>query len=180
MKKALIFTLILILTLGGVWGQTRVEKRILKEEIAKKEYLKIKKIMDTKAFLVFVNRVTPSGGASLNLSREGYYLNFKKDSVNTVLPYFGVLYSSNGYGTGGGITFKNLAENAKIEYDDIKKRIRFRFSSINLGERLEFDILVFKNGEANIMVGSIYRTAIYYSGKLFKINEKINDFSVPE
>ncbi|WP_299429908.1 DUF4251 domain-containing protein [uncultured Maribacter sp.] len=180
MQKEIIFILMLILTFSGVWGQTRVEKKIIREEKAKREYLKVKQIIESKSFLFFVNRVTINTGSSLSIVGEGYYLNLKKDSVNTILPYFGVLYSSNGYRDGGGIKFKSLAETLKIEYDDIKKRIRLKFSSVNLGERLEFEVLVFKNGEANIMVGSIYRTTINYSGKLYRINEEINDFSIPK
>ncbi len=166
MKTRIILFIILVFSFNSLIGQSRLERKELKEEKSQKEYFEIKKFVESRMYKFEVDRVTPVRFPSIIFSGDGYYLTIHKDRVDTYLPYFGVRHSGGGFGESGGIEFNDSVEDYKVEYDDDKKRIIVKFTSGNKGERFDVTLSVFKNGSSSLSINSTSRSRISYSGHL--------------
>lgn len=168
MKREVILSLLSVFIFGVVSGQSRLERKQIKEEQQRKEYLHTKQVVESGSYEFKVSRVTPLGGQSIHVNGDGYFLNITHESISCSLPYFGVV-RVGGYGENGGISFEGNIEECHVEYNDSLQRIIVEVSSNNNGEKLDFIIVVYGNGRSSINVTSIKRNSITYAVKLDEV-----------
>ena len=97
-------------------------KKEEKAEIAENEFVKTKKLIDSEQYTFNADWAITSGGRRINLIGNPNYVKINKDSVDVVLPYFGVAHSANPtLGGDGGIKYNGTASNYKVKVNDKKK-----------------------------------------------------------
>ncbi len=171
MKKIFISTVLLVFV-TIVSGQTKSDKKKIKKEKAEKEYVAIKKMIDSKAFVFEGDWANPTRGTMINLIGNANYLKISKDSVDVYLPYFGVLHSAVNYGSGGGLKFNTLFKNYSVKYNDKKKRVRIKFESKNKSELFNMMLDVYGGGSASLSVSGSHRNSISYNGVVSEVKKE--------
>ncbi len=166
MKKASLVFAFILPFFYPLLGQTKLERKQLREEKSKIEYVRIKKLVESKWYKFEVQRVIGARSSPGNFMGEGYYLTVAKDSVNAYLPYFGVRYSGGEF---GGIELDGPLNDYGVVNDDGKKRIIINFTVQNTGESLDITLSIFKNGNSQLAVRSSQRSSMDYSGKINEI-----------
>ncbi len=119
--------------------------------------------LDSKQFTVNVNYMMPTKGGSKAVN-GAYSLTIDGDSIDSYLPYIGGA-TSVPYGGGKGLTFKDKI----TQYTDSgweKDQRKISATTENGEDTLTYNITVFKNGSASIIVTSRNRDTISYRGLL--------------
>lgn len=119
--------------------------------------------LDSKQFTVNVNYMMPTKGGSKAVN-GAYSLTIDGDTIDSYLPYSGTA-TSIPYGGGKGLTFKDKI----TEYTDSgweKDQRKISATTENGEDTLNYNITVFKNGSASIIVTSRNRDTISYRGLL--------------
>lgn len=145
-----------------MFAQNKQEK---KEQKAKE----VKELLESGSFRIDVNRALPMSGSAVNLTSP-YSLELRGDSIISHLPYFGRAYSVP-YGGGDGLHFSEPFTDKEIEFDhkgtaDIKIEVRTD------EDQYTYNIKVFDNGSASMMVQPTNRQSISFQGELEMKNEK--------
>ncbi|MFS4491631.1 DUF4251 domain-containing protein [Maribacter sp. 2308TA10-17] len=166
MRTKIILFITLLLSLNILVGQSRLERKQLKEEKSQKEYLQVKEVIESDTYEFNIVWVLPMGGTSINVNGDGYLVKITSDSIQTYLPYFGRVYSGVGYGTESGISFESELEDFQVTVNDDKKKIEIGLTTNTTNENIEMVITIFKNGSCHITLQSMHRSTISYSGKL--------------
>lgn len=130
---------------------------------AEEEQIALKKQLDSKDYVIEVNRVIPMGGKSVSPSTL-YSLTIKGDSVFSYLPYYGRAYSVP-YGGGEGMRFEALMKDYRIKYGK-KGHARVTFTSQTKEDTYKFSMEIYPGGSSSIDVTSINRQRISYYGTL--------------
>jgi len=151
-------------------AQTRFSKKKIKEEKDKKEYTAITKLIKSKSFLFEAENIHPMNANFINVQGEGNYLKVANDSINSYLPFFGVLHSSTGYNNRGSIEINNNIENYKVYFNDSKKKISIKFRGKKNSETFDMILEVFNSGSATLTLMGSYRSSIRYNGRVLTTN----------
>ena len=124
----------------------------------------IKQLIESKSYAFQATYMYPNGGGQRYLTSP-YDVTVSRDTVESYLPYFGVVYSGAGYGSSSdnGVKFTST----KFDYTANTKKdgsyiIAIKPSDTNGGTQLLLD--VFPNGNASLSVISINRERIRYDG----------------
>jgi hypothetical protein len=123
-------------------------------------------IISSGQFEISNSWASPVSGGQINLIGNPNYIKFKNDSVDLFLPYFGVRHSGGAYNSGGGITYKGLAENLESIPDAEKDSQVISFETEKATEDLSFRITIYANGKTNTNVNSSQRSNISYRGEV--------------
>jgi len=141
----------------------------MKEARAHKEYSLVKNLVESKSFVFEAEQVNPMGGAHIDVKGEGDFLEIKSDSLNSYLPYFGVLHNSTGFNGSGAIKINNIIENYKVQYNDVKKNICIKLKGYKNMEAFEIILNICKSGTASLSIYGSNRSFIKYSGSIHSI-----------
>lgn len=142
----------------------KISRKKRKEARAKKEYLLLKNLIQSNSFVFEAEKVNPMGGAYIDVKGEGDFLEIKRDSVNTFLPYFGVLHNSSGFNGSGAIKINNIIENYKVQYNDTKRKICVKLKGYKNMEAFEIILDIYKSGAASLSIYGSNRSHINYYG----------------
>ncbi|MCP9200406.1 DUF4251 domain-containing protein [Gramella sp. GC03-9] len=148
---------ILIMTGCGSSGQTSFNPE---------EFQKISDLVNSREFIIENEWANPIQGRQINLIDNPNHIIFKGDSVNVHLPYYGIRHTGGGYNREGGIKFKGVAREVKIEENTNRRLIDLSFDGNQNGEVVEFDIRIFASGKTTTTVNSSQRSMISYQGEL--------------
>lgn len=124
--------------------------------------------LESKNYEIVVDRVLTSKGATHNLT-SGYSLKIDKDSLYSMLPYFGRAYSIPS-GGGSAMIFDAIVTEYRVK-DGRKGAKKVRLRARSEEDSYLFNIEIYSNGSCNIFVSSNNRQAISYFGKI-KFDEK--------
>ena len=123
----------------------------------------IQSMIDNRAYSINVDRAIPSRGGNVTLTGS-YDLKISGDSVYSYLPYFGRAYSLP-YGGGEGLIFKGVMSD--YSHSKGKKGAnRIAFTVRTQEDVYTFDLDIFTNGSASIIVGPGNKSPITFQGNV--------------
>lgn len=156
---------VLILLSACGTGQRTAEERV-------KDYQELRNLVYTEGFEIESQWAHPLSGNMVDLIGNPNYIRFKNDSVNLLLPYFGVRHAGGNYGgLDGGIKYKGVAEELEVREADDESKIEIRFEAEDGTENYDFRITLFSNGNASTFVTSSERNSISYRGSVKKLSK---------
>lgn len=158
MKMSSIVSVLLCLVLSGS-QVVMAQQNEKKEQVAQE----VKRIIESKEYLIDVNRAIPMQGSSTNLTSL-YALTIKNDSVSSYLPYFGRAYSAP-YGGGKGLHFDAPMSAYALSFDK-KGTAKIQFQVRTDEDRYTYTIQVYSNGSATIHVMPTNKQSIRFYGAL--------------
>ncbi len=167
MRNIILIIGLFLFTLG-ITGQTKSQKKIEKEIKYTESYSKTKTVINSKTFVFEPNWVNPMGGSNININGDGYYLKIYNDSIDVDLPYFGRVYSSVNFGTGGGIEIKGLIKDYEVSHNDKKRKSIITLSTKNDSEYFDIRISIFRSGSSTLTITGRDRNSISYNGNIIK------------
>ena len=170
MKKIIVLVFLIVFS-NSLIGQTKKEKKQLKKEKANKEYVAIKKLINSEEYVFNGTWLTAQNGMRIDLSSSSNQMEIKKDSANASMQFFGEVRSI-GFKDEGGIVFDNIIKDYKLAYNDKKQRIQISFNVRNKTENFDISILVHKSGFAYVDIFSSHRSTINYEGNLSSIKKE--------
>lgn len=118
--KTLILSFFLSFSMLIGFGQEKTKQQIKEEQKLAKQK-KVEALVDSKEYEFEGDMAYPQRGRSIDLTTNSNYLQFKKDSIHSEMPYFGRAYAGVAYGGGGGLSFKGPIK----EYSIKKKQEEF-------------------------------------------------------
>ncbi len=175
MKKYIILAISSLMLTVSLQAQTKEEKKQLKKEQAKKEYLATKELVETHGFTFVALQTTPLGGPRVFLNTIPHYVHIDNEQGDIYLPYFGAVRAGTGYSAEGGIKYKGQLENYQVTFDDEKLRIQITFEAQKKLERFEFNFNIYHGASATLVVASSKRNSISYNGQLRELEKPMTN-----
>lgn len=140
---------------------------VLARKSKKAPTVDIDSLVQSRDFVINVNRVYPQGGYDTSRFNPTGKLIVRNDSVNADLPFFGESHVSR-YGD----TDLGIKVNCPLDEESVTKRkkyIEMEFTSIDKNnETMRFYVRAFDGGDCTIDIVSSYRSHISYSGTIGK------------
>lgn len=133
-----------------------------KEESAKVIRNTVRSKVENRDFRILVDEMNPISGPTLHLRDNDWALEVHRDSIGSVLPYFGRGYNVP-YGSAMGMHFITRMDSYSVEHPKDNMWI-VKISCHTVQEGYDFQIQVFDNGRAYISVNTRYRDMISYNG----------------
>jgi hypothetical protein len=121
--------------------------------------------IESRHFEFVARQVLPNGGATRILTTD-YFLRLKADTLESYLPYFGRVYSTDPSQTNGDMEFKSLSFDYQIKPG--KKggwEIRIKTKDLTQ-DSYTLMLSAFSDGNASLQITSIKRDPISYQGYL--------------
>lgn len=139
-------------------------KPLSKEESQRIEKKTVISRVENRDFRILVDEMKPLRGPSVMLRDNDWALEVRRDSIGSVLPYFGRGYNVP-YGTHMGLHFITRIDSYTEEkVKDDKWRIEIRCHTSQ--EAYDFILEIFDNGTAYISVSTRYRDVVNYTGHI--------------
>lgn len=161
--KTNLFVLVLLslLSFNGI-AQEKTKKE-LKAEKQQQKQKEIEAIVNSKDFVFEAQKVIPQGGRLLNLDYNTYFLKFNEVKTTGDLPFFGRAFNV-AYGGDGGIKFKGVPKNVKLE----EKKKGYTIIATVKGNNDVYNLMfyVFFDGSATLSINSNNRAPISYNGEI--------------
>lgn len=123
----------------------------------------VKKALQEKAFKIHVTQMYPQNRRARSLTTY-YSLELRNDSVFSDLPYFGEAYTPQ-MPNDKGLVFEGPVMDLKITPERKEKTV-ISFDARNNGDTYTYNVTLWNNGVADIMVQAMRRQSISYHGKL--------------
>ena len=153
--------LLVVLAAGcGALRQSAVERRAEEARVA----ALVQQQLDARQYEIAIEHMYPARGGSRYVGGESYSLTVDGDKINSHLPYVGVAYSVP-YGGGKVLNFEDEIDEYREEPAASDRRV-FVFSTDNDEDIVVFQLTVFDNGRADLLVRCRNREQISYNGQL--------------
>ncbi|MBJ6369249.1 DUF4251 domain-containing protein [Snuella sedimenti] len=108
-----------------------------------------------------------SNPSRIDVNSGGYYLKMLKDSVDVFLPFYGERHFGGGYNpTNTGIQFRSAIKNLSVSKTKKSHGYTLRFDTSKSTEAYQIQINLNTGKTANILVNSMSRTGIMYTGNI--------------
>ena len=123
----------------------------------------VKQMLASRNFIFIAQSVTPQTGRFRQLTTSDYDVVISKDTVTSLLPYFGRAYTAPINPSEGGIKFTST----KFEYTETKKDKKSWSITIKPKDVSDINTLflkVYNNGTTYLQVNSINRQSISFRG----------------
>ena len=161
MKTLIKIFLALTISFAAVGPVSAQSQKALKNA---KKAAEIKQLIESKDYAFQATYMYPNGGGQRYLTSP-YDVTISRDTVESFLPYFGVVYAGAGYGSSSdnGVKFTST----KFNYtSDVKKDGSYRISikPTDITNTTQMLLDVYPNGNANLSVISLNRERIRYDG----------------
>lgn len=163
----LIIFLSMIVTVGYAQEKSRKELRQARKIEKEKE---IKALIDAKEFVFIGNSAFAQGFRTIDLTTNQNFMEFKKDTIKSEMPFFGRGFSNIGYGNDGGLHFKGSPKEYSIE----KNKKGYHIKAVVKGTNDEYRLFlsVASEGSAMLTISSNNRSAISYNGEIRPLEKK--------
>jgi len=168
MKRHILFLVSLLsLMVATMSAQEKSKKELRKEQ---KKQLKIEKekrtavLIDNKTFVFVADKALPTGRRSIDLTGDGYLVEFQPEFIDSYLPFFGKAYSGVGYGGGNGLKFKG--EPKSFNAKKTKKNYQIDVVVKEKNDTYNLMLTVGFQGGASLSISSNNRTNISYQGEI--------------
>lgn len=167
MRHSIGIVLLLLLIAGNLNGQTKKEKKKLKEEAEAMEFAATRAIVESGVFDFRADWATSNQGIRVNLATNPNYMKLQREEADVYLPYFGVAHTANpAFSTEGAVVLQGPIREMRTEVNEKKQTITLRFKGDASKENLDFFLTVFRSGNALLNVNSNVRSGIRYDGEI--------------
>ncbi|WP_338398137.1 DUF4251 domain-containing protein [Persicobacter psychrovividus] len=167
MKKVILISGMLLFMIGNLMAQAPVSKKEKRKLEAQQQQMKVKELLEQKAFTFKVDQVNPQrGGRVLNVNTDGYTMEIDQQQVKAYLPYFGRAFSADYGSSEGGVKFDQPMTDEEISYDQKKNRTTYSFTIKDKNEKYDCKMTVFDNGNATLNISFLRKDPISYQGKI--------------
>ena len=129
---------------------------------------KMKNLIDSKNYIFKADLVLPNGGNSRQLIPGEYTMRLMKDTLTAFLPYFGRIFSAS-MDTDPGIKFTST--NFLYTIKARKKRLQVIITPNQVKEVSTLILDISDNGSAMLMVNSIDRQPVSFSGYVVDLSD---------
>lgn len=163
----LIIFLSMLLTAG--YAQEKSKKQLRQERRIEKEK-QIKALIDAKEFVFIGNSALPQGFRMIDLTTNPNFVEFKKDTIKSEMPFFGRGFSNIGYGNDGGLHFKGSPKEYSIEKN--KKGYQIKAVVKGMNDEYRLFLSVSSEGSAMLTINSNNRSTISYNGDIRPLEKK--------
>lgn len=176
MKRKFNYSLVSAITLTFLFFFTAIAiaqektKKQIKVEAKIEKQKQIALLVDSKEFVFSPKSVTPQGGRDINLNDVSYLVEFRPDSINSYLPFFGRAYSGVGYGGDNGMEFDGKPSVYTIE--KTKKAYLIKVDVRGKHDFYSLMLSVYFEGNAHLVISSNNRSSISYDGDIAAIQKK--------
>jgi hypothetical protein len=165
--KTLVITFFLSFTMLFGFAQEKTKKQLKEEQkIAKQK--EVDALVDSKEFEFVSVMAYPQGSGSVDMLTNPNFLRFKKDTIQSEMPYFGQGYIGIGYGS-GGLDFKGAIQDYSIKKDEKKYTIKTKVKDNK--DVYDITLIVFFGGNASLTINTSNRSTISYRGSIDKLKE---------
>lgn len=173
MKKIFfVITIIMVLTACSTAkkaGSSRIE---LKNEKALAEQTMVKKAVETRRFIIKLDRIYPFRGGFVDLvPRENFIIVDGKTAVISV-PYLGRQFNFRPI---AGITIRGETERFEMSGDSTKGKYEIQMNVIRGGDSFNVFLTIGKNGSCSASLSGIRIDNVRYTGNLVPLNERKPD-----
>lgn len=144
----------------GVLSQNATERRAEEARVAALTQQRL----DARQYRIAIEYMYPTRGASRYVGGDSYSLTIDGDKINSHLPYTGVAYQVP-YGGGKVLNFEDTIEEYVEEAAASDRRV-FVISTDNDEDFLVYQLTVYDNGKADLLVRAKNREQISYRGHL--------------
>ena len=173
MKNLITLFLALVVASSVSFGQTKEEKKKLKEAQKEQGFQEMKDLIDSGAYEFEGEWAISQRGRRINLFTNPTYLKMDNQEAEGFFPFFGERFSgSAAYGTDSGIEFKTKVTNYKVTYNDKKRQVIIDFKAKGKYETFEVKMYVYTNGNGKITIVSNNRSVMNYDGKIKELTKK--------
>lgn len=170
-----LITLFLAIVVSGTvsFGQTKAEKKKLKEAQKDEAYQNMKDLIDAGAYEFEGEWAISQRGRRINLYTNPTFLKMDHEDAHGFFPFFGERFSgSAAYGTDSGIEFDTKVTDYKVTYNDKKRQVIIDFKAKGEYETFEVKFYVYSNSNGKITIISNNRSVMNYDGKVKKLSKK--------
>ena len=173
MKNLSSLILALIVASSVSFGQTKAEKKKLKEEEKEQGFLNMKELIDSGVYEFQGRWATSQRGNRINLNSNPTFLKMENGEADAFFPFFGRRFTGGGgYGTDGGIEFKTTVSDYKVSYNEKKKQVVVDFSAHGKDDVFKVHMVVFSAGNSTITITSNHRTVMNYDGIVKELSKQ--------
>lgn len=173
MKNLITLFLAVVVVSSVSFGQTKEEKKKIKEEQKEQGFQEMKALIDSGAFEFVGDWAISQRGRRVNLMTNPNYLRMDNEEADAFFPFFGERFSgSAGYGTDTGIEFKTKVTKYKVTYNEKKKQVIVKFRAKSKYESYDVKMVVFSNNKSAVTVTSNHRSLMNYDGKVKELTKK--------
>ena len=173
MKNLITLFLAVVVASSVSFGQTKEEKKKLKEEQKEQGFQDMKDLINAGAYEFTGEWATSQRGRRINLMTNPTYMKMDNQEADGFFPFFGERFSgSAGYGTDAGIEFKTKVTEHEVTYNDKKRQITIDFKAKGKHETFTVKMVVFSNGNSKVTIISNNRSIMNYDGKVKELTKK--------
>lgn len=160
-KKSILFVSFLVLI---TCSQLLIQCGVSKESV-KIDPGKVGEMIRDTTFSFMVDYMNPLRGRQRSVSGSNYKVDFRKDTLDSYLPYFGRGYQAPIPPYGGGIDFTTHKFTYKVaKSGDHKWEITMEPKDISGIQKFYF--IIFGNGNTTLNVVSTHRDPISFTGQI--------------
>src|SRR5210317_1986383 len=173
MKNLSSLFLALVLASSVSFGQTKEEKKKLKEEEREQGFLEMKKLIDSGTYEFEGRWATSQRGARINLMTNPTFLKMTDQEADAFFPFFGQRFTGSGaYGTDSGIEFNTTVSDYKVSYNEKKKQVIVNFKAKGKNDTYKVRMVIFSKGNSSITITSDHRSVMNYDGVVKELVKK--------
>jgi hypothetical protein len=127
------------------------------------EKAEIRKAVESRKYIIKVNRIYPLGGGRMDLVPRSNFIIINGEIASISLGYVGRTYSSRPI---SGINLNGHTFNYQMESDDAKGMFKIQMEVQSGGDKFNVYLTIGDEGYCSISINNPYLEAVSYSGNL--------------
>ena len=151
-------------------GQSREERKALKEQEKLALYEQTKGLIETGSFSFVADWMQSRHGIRRRVLNRLAYLRVSDGNAEAYLPYFGVVRAGAAH-DGGGIEFNDAVSDYQESFDDEELTIALSFKVAYKTEHYQVEMNLVKGNFVHVVVHSSKRDSMDYEGFLYPFEE---------
>ena len=168
--KNITIILITMLLIGTVsFGQSREERKKVKEQEAEAYYQEAKQLLQSGEYSFRAEWMYPLGQIRVLVLSRPAFLRVTDGYAEAFFPYRGIVRGAGGAHGGGGIEFNDAVKDYTASYDDEKRQIYISFKISGKEDHYQVDINLFRKKYVKVTISSDRRDSIFFEGQLYEI-----------
>jgi hypothetical protein len=173
MKKILyIITTFMIISSCSTTRETKSSRIELREEKKIAEQAIVKEAVESKRFIIKLDRLYFSRGGIINLIPRANYIIIDGEKAIISAAYLGRQYDIRPI---AGINLRGEAMNYELNKDLSRGMYEIKMKVTAPGNSFDVYLTIGKNGNCSALISNLRLDYTRYSGKVVPIREKIND-----
>ncbi|MBT8258678.1 MAG: DUF4251 domain-containing protein [Bacteroidia bacterium] len=170
MKKLILTVSLAFFVLSVGFGQTREERKALKEQEKLANFEEAKSLIESGSFSFVADWMQSRHGIQRRVINRLAYLRISDNNAEAYFPYFGIVRSGAAH-DGGGIEFNDEMRDYQVSVDESNKSIKVSFKVSHKSEHYQVELRLIKGKHVNVLVQSNKRDSMDFIGSLHTFEE---------